>query len=71
MLSRILPGSAVYCKYPGQQEKHKDSFPQAPGLCADGIFNFAMQFGADNTQLTDKISLHRIYWLAVIGGWYQ
>ena len=26
-----------------------------------------MYFGADKIHLTDKISLHRIYWLVVIG----
>ena len=69
--SHILPGSPVYCKPLGQQNKRNDSFPQSPGFCADGVFMLLMYFGADNIHLTDKISLHRIYWLLVIGWWYQ
>ena len=65
--SRILPGSPVYWKPLGQQKQSEDSFPQARGFCADGIFILAMYFGADNLHLTDKISLHRIYWLVFIG----
>ena len=36
--SRILPGSPVYCKPLGQQKKHEDLFPEAPGFCANSIF---------------------------------
>ena len=47
--------SAVYCKPLGQQKKHKYSFPQAPGFCTEGIFVFAMYFGADYIK-SKKIS---------------
>ena len=53
-MSRISPGFPVYCKPLGQQKKRKDSFPQAPGFFADGIFILVMYFGADNIPLTDK-----------------
>ena len=65
--SRISPGSPVYCKPLGQQKQSEDSFPQAPGFCADGNFILAMYVGADNLHLADKISLHHIYWLVFIG----
>ena len=65
--SHISPGSPVYCKSLGQQKSCKDSFPQDHGFCTDGFFILVMYFGADNIHLTDKISLHRIYWLVVIG----
>ena len=58
--SRISPGFPVYCKPLGQQRKSEDSFPQAPGFCAEGMFILAMYFGADQLYLTDKISLHCI-----------
>ena len=64
--SRISAGSPVYCKPLGQQKKSKDSFPHAPGVCANGIFILAMYFGADDIHLTDKISLYHIYWLVFI-----
>ena len=68
---RISPGSPVYCKPLGQKKMLKDSFPQAPGFCANGIFYImVMYFGADNIHLIDKFSFHRIYWLVVIGWWY-
>ena len=51
--SRISAGSAVYCKPLGQQTKSEDSFRQAPGFCADGIFILIMYFGVDNIHLTD------------------
>ena len=52
----------------GSRKKSKYSFPQAPGFCADGIFILFMYFDADNIHLTEKISLHRTYWLVFIGG---
>ena len=52
----------------GSRKKSKYSFPQAPGFCADGDFILAMYFGADYIHLSDKISLHRTYWLVFIGG---
>ena len=65
--SLIWPGFPVYCKPFGQQKKRKDSFPQVPGFCADSIFILVMYFGADDIHLTDRISLHRIYWLVITG----
>ena len=50
------------------EEKSKYSFPQAPGFCADEIFILFMYFDADNIHLTDKISLHRTYWVVFIDG---
>ena len=52
--SHISPGFPVYCKPLGQQNKCKDSFPQAPDFCADSKFILVMYFGADNIHLTDK-----------------
>ena len=66
LTSHILSGSPVYCNPLGQQKKRNDPFPQAPDFCADGIFILLMYFGADYIHLTEKISLHRIYWLVVI-----
>ena len=48
LLGRILPCSSVYCNPPRQQEKRKDSLPQAPGFCAEGIFIFALYFDTDS-----------------------
>ena len=53
---------------PWSREKSKYLFPPAPGFYADGIFILFMHFAADNIHLTDKISLHRTYWLVFIGG---
>ena len=48
--SRILLGSAVYCTPLGQyKKKHKDSFPQAPGFCADDVFIIAVYFNTDTS----------------------
>ena len=46
--SRILPGSAVYCKCLGQQKKRNDSFQLAPGFGADDMFIFAVYFDTDS-----------------------
>ena len=62
----ISHGFPVYCKALGQQKKREGSFPQAPGVCADGIFILVVYFGSDNIHLTDKISLHHMYCLVVI-----
>ena len=71
LLHRISPGSPVYCKPLGQQKMLKDSFSQAPGFCANGIFYIlVVYFGADNIHLIDKFRFHRVYWLVVIGWWY-
>ena len=31
----------------GKRKKHKDSFPQAPGFCADDVFIIAVYFNTD------------------------
>ena len=62
----MSPGFPVYCKPLRQQKKRKDSFPQAPDFCADGISILAIHFGVDNIHLTDKVSLHRIYYLSLL-----
>ena len=66
--SRISTGSPIYCKPLVKQKNSNYSFPQAPGFCCDGIFILPMYFDANNIHLTDKISLHRTYWLVFIGG---
>ena len=65
--SCISTGFPVYCKLLAQQKKSKYSFPQAPDFCTNGILILVLYFGADNIHGTDKISLHRIYWLVFIG----
>ena len=45
-------------------EKHKDSFPQAPGFCADDVFIIAVYFNTDITHRyhpsTIKVDSHRM-----------
>ena len=64
--SHIFSGSAVYCKPLGQQKKRKDSFLQAPGFCADGIFTFVVHFGVDSSYYTHHINHNLIHWLVVV-----
>ena len=65
--SRISPGSPIYCKPLLQQKKGKD-YSNRLLVFTPMVFLFwsciLMQI---ILRLTDKISLHRIYWLVIIG----
>ena len=49
-------------------EKEQILIPTGSWFCAECISILFMYFDADNINLTEKISLHRTYWLVFIGG---